>query len=119
MKYTELGECYTLSESTVEELRSAEVFDETLSPGYPSPSPDTYEQSLKRIMSLRHAGMELKRIKVFMQLEHTGESTLQERVNMLRSQRQQQLELLHENQRNIDRLDYLIHDLKVHSTKGE
>ena len=114
-RYESLREKYTISPSSLAELESEGLLGNT---DGPAPGKDFTEQEIRdlsRILTLKNAGIEPETIKEYILMENHGKSSVSERLQILTAQRKKHYHQLHLNQKKIDRLDYLIHELKNRS----
>ena len=70
------------------------------------------------IHSLLEAGMDMEQIKAFMKLFYENKSDKQGQIQILRKQRFLLLDEIHKKQQSLDRLDYMIDELKKGGTAG-
>ena len=110
MKCKELCGCFNLPNSMIDELESAGLLGEGSS-GRDFTEDDV--EYLNRILTLKNAGIEVPFIKELMRMEE-DEEHIPQRLKILIEQRKKQMIHLHLTQKMIDRLDYLINDLKNH-----
>lgn len=67
---------------------------------------------LSMIITLKNAGLSNDSILKYMELSKQGNISNRERTNILKQQRQKLLDEIHDKQKNLDCLDYLIYELK-------
>lgn len=78
---------------------------------------DYTEAELRRvglIHSLVKSGMDMETLKKYLRLLNDETSSKEEQVRILRKQRYQLLEDIHDKQRTLDELDYVIRETKNH-----
>lgn len=74
-------------------------------------------QRLSTIMTLHDIGLEHDEIARYMRLLLQGESTRAERMGILQRQRDQTLDEIHFRERQLDRLDYLRHQMQKNAAE--
>ncbi len=112
MNYDDLCECYHLSSSVLGELESCGLFE---SKGQSAEGGDFSREDvcyLKRLFTLKEAGIEADVIKEIMDLEKNGKGTVPRRLLLLEKQRKKKMTRLRYYQQSVDRLDYLIRELR-------
>ena len=72
-------------------------------------------ERLSMIMTLHDIGFEPDEIANYMRLLLQGDSTQAERMRMLKQQRDKMLDEIHFRERRLDRLDYLLHQMRKQS----
>lgn len=75
-------------------------------------------ERLSMIMTLHDIGFEHDGIANYMRLLLQGDSTQAERMRILKQQRDKTLDEIHFQERRLDRLDYLRHQIRKNSEKG-
>lgn len=73
---------------------------------------------LSMIMTLHDIGFEHDEIANYMRLQLKGDSTQAERMRILKQQRDKTLDEIHFQERRLDRLDYLRHQMRKRSEKS-
>ena len=73
---------------------------------------------LSMIMTLHDIGFEHDEIANYMRLQLKGDSTQAERMRILKQQRDKTLDEIHFQERRLDRLDYLRHQMRKQSEKS-
>lgn len=69
-------------------------------------------------MTIHHIGFAHDEIANYMRLLLKGDSTRAERMRILKQQRDKTLDEIHFQERRLDRLDYLRHQIRKKSEKG-
>ena len=116
MKCEELCECFNLPNSMIDELESAGLLGEGTSGVSGRDFTEEDVQYLNRVLTLKNAGIEIPFIKELLGMED-DEEHIQQRLKILIEQRKKQMIHLHLTQKMIDRLDFLINDLKNHKNR--
>jgi len=116
MSGEELCECFNISPAVLEELESSGLLETEETPGVRREFSREDILLLNRILTLKNAGVELSLIRQILRMEEQGESTINRRMEILAEQRRKQLNQLHLRQKMIDRLDFLICELKANRT---
>ena len=75
-------------------------------------------ERLSMIMTLHDIGFEYDEIANYMRLLLQGDSTQAERMRILKQQREKTLDEIHFQERRLDRLDYLRHQMRKQSEKN-
>ena len=75
-------------------------------------------QRLSMIMTLHDIGFEKEEVEIYMKLLLAGESTQQERIQMLNEKRNGTLDEIHFKERQLERLDYLRYEIRKISQKS-
>lgn len=65
------------------------------------------------IHSLLETGFQIEELKQFLQLFDQAAGTGEEQIRILKKRRYQLLDDIHQKQQMLDRLDYLIHNIKL------
>ena len=73
---------------------------------------DTDVERLSTIMTLHDIGFTVEEVETYMRLLLEGEHTAARRLNMLEKKRSAALEEIHFRERQIQRLDYLRHEIR-------
>ena len=73
-------------------------------------------ERLSMIMTLHDIGFEHDEIASYMRLWLQGDSTLAERMRILKQKRDKTLDEIHFQERRLDRLDYLRHQIRKQSS---
>lgn len=79
--------------------------------------PERGKQASAVIQNLEDAGCDEKTVEQFMELEEAGEK--QRQLKLLERHRRSLLEKVHENEKQIDCLDYLVFQMKKGGRTGE
>ena len=116
MRGEELCECFNISPAVLEELETSGLLGAEKTPGDRREFGREDIRLLNRILTLKNAGVELPVIRQVLTMEEQGESTRIRRMEILTEQRRKQLSQLHLKQKMIDRLDFLICELKENRT---
>ena len=74
-------------------------------------------ERLSMIMTLHDIGFEHDEIANYMRLQLKGDSTQAERMRILKQQRDKTLDEIHFQERRLDRLDYLRHQIRSHTSE--
>ena len=112
-RFMTLQEAHRLFHISKKDLKSYEEKGLLTCRKYPDGTCDYEEKDLQRaclICSLMKAEMETETIRQYLSLMEQGEE--QERIQLLRKQRCRLLERLHEKQKSLDILDYMIYEIK-------
>ncbi len=118
MKCKEFCDCYGVTPEVLEELMAAGLIGKEMFKGSLCEISDSNVQNLNHILTLKNAGMSLESIGTYLEMEEAGTATASERLRLLNEERSRQLTNLHEWQKTLDRIDYLIVDLKRKQQKG-
>ena len=78
---------------------------------------DTDIERLSTIMTLHDIGFTVKEVEAYMRLLLEGDHTAERRLSMLEKKRSAALEEIHFKERQLQRLDYLRHEIR--KTQGE
>ncbi len=112
MNCDELCERYNLTKETIEELeKQGFLTSMSCHNGEVSFSEEDLG-CLNRIFTLKNAGIDLEKIKEILKMEQDGSRSITRRLRVLKEQRDRQMRELHRAQKTIDRLDFLIHELR-------
>lgn len=113
MKKTEVCKCFQIPMCELEQIEQSNLLcDISIKEGELDFQDDDI-QTLSDIMTLKQIGLSLEQIKHYQELEKGGEKTCKQRMNILNQQRNQLLDLIHEKQKHLDCLDYLLYELKM------
>lgn len=110
MKCKEFCSTYGVTPEVLEELEAAGLIGKDMFRGSECEIPDV--QKLNHILTLKNAGMDTGSVMEYLKLEETEVSSVESRLRVLTEQRSRQLDQLHQSQLSLDRIDYLIVDLK-------
>ena len=111
MNCEELCDSYNLSIEEMDYLQKAGLFGAEDIPVCSRNYTDEDVRLLNRILTLKNAGIEMKAVKKIIAMEAEGKSTVSERLQIMRQQREIIQTRLHREHRMIDRIDYLIREL--------
>lgn len=75
-------------------------------------------ERLSMIMALHDIGFQSKEVESYMKLLLKGDSTENARMKMLDEHRKKALEEIHLRERQLDRMDYLRHEIRKNQKKG-
>lgn len=78
---------------------------------------DTDIQRLSLILTLHDVGFDSAEVETYMRLELEGDSTSAQRLLMLGKKRQGELDEIHFHEKQLDRLDYLRHEIRMGQEK--
>lgn len=78
---------------------------------------DTDLERLSTIMTLHDIGFSTEEVEIYMRLLLEGESTGSERLRMLEKKRSAALDEIHFKEHQLQRLDYLRHEIRKTQTK--
>ena len=115
MNCKELCERHNLPVPVIYELESMGLLNKMNIPVEEKDYTEMDVQFINRILTLKNAGIELQTIGEIIRLEADGDETAPKRLKILTEQRSKQMSQLHLYQKMIDRLDFLIGELKVNN----
>lgn len=69
-------------------------------------------ERLSLIVTLKNTGLSIEAIAKFIELDKDGAGTINQRIKMLKNERQKILDNIHEQQNNLYSLDCLIYQIK-------
>lgn len=78
--------------------------------------PDYQTADLQRIGFIRFltdAGLQLDDLRYFLQMRSQDSGSKEEQIRILKKQRYRLLDDIHRKQQSLDRLDYMIHEIKM------
>ncbi len=78
---------------------------------------DTDIERLSLILTLHDVGFDSAEVETYMRLELEGDSTSAQRLLMLGEKRQGELDEIHFHEKQLDRLDYLRHEIRMGQEK--
>lgn len=115
MTITEASERYNIPLSILREYESWGLCDtvKTVMGAWQYDEEDI--ERLSMIMTLHDIGFGHDEIASYMRLRLQGDSTLAERTRILKQQRDKTLDEIHFQERRLDRLDYLRHQIRIQS----
>lgn len=83
--------------------------------------PDYTEEELRKVSiihDLLEAGMEVDAVQEYLQLLHQKNEDKTEQIRVLRKQRYALMEEIHHKQQCLDRLDYMVNEIRKGGTKA-
>lgn len=112
MTKTEASEFYNIPVEVLDEYESWELCDEVKKVMGVWQYDDRDIERLSTIMTLHDIGFSKKEIETYMHLMLKGDSTQQERLQILGNRRSDTLDEIHFKEKQLDRLDYLRFKMK-------
>lgn len=112
MKLEEINQRYEVSLDKLRKFEDAGFFHDAMTCGGCVEYHEEEIEALSCILSLDKLGMDMHTIQHYLCLKHQGDCTKNERKKILLKQREIILNDLHDKQKCIDCLDYLIYELE-------
>ena len=76
-------------------------------------------ERLSLILTLKKAGVHIENILKYIQLDEQGQSTSIQKIRILKQERNNILDEIHQRQKNLDTLDCLIYKLKEENNENK
>lgn len=111
MKIREVSDHYNVSLSTLRDYEKIGFFDDVERVNGVREYCDRDIERLSLILSLKKIGLIDSEILDYIHLEALGDQTKRERVNLLKTHRQQLLDQVHQKQKSIDQIDCMIYEI--------
>ncbi len=115
MKIKEVSEKFNISITALRYYEKVGLFDDVTRVNNIREYEDKDIDRISLILSLKKAGLHIQTILQYIHLLKEGHSSNSERVCILKKRRCELLDEIHQQQKNLDSLDYLIYQTK----KGE
>jgi MerR family transcriptional regulator, aldehyde-responsive regulator len=112
MKIKEVSDMFNITMTKLRYYEKIGLFDDVKRVNGVREYEDKDIKLLSMIISLKNAGLSNDSIIKYMELSKQGNNANRERTNILKWQRPKLLDEIHEKQKNLDCLDYLIYELK-------
>lgn len=112
MKIHEVSEKYNISMATLRYYEKIGVLDDVKRVHGIREYQEKDIQQIALVLNLKQAGLDNNTIKEYLVLIKKGKSTSKIRIDVLKKQRNKILDMIHEQQKHIDCLDFLVYQLK-------
>lgn len=112
MKIKEVSDRFNISTITLRYYEKAGLFDDVKRVNGIREYEDKDIDGLSMIITLKNLGFDIESVLKFVELSKQGDTTIKERAVILKQQRCTLLDKIHEHQKNLDCLDYLIYKMK-------
>ncbi|MEG0276339.1 MAG: MerR family transcriptional regulator [Coprobacillus sp.] len=112
MKIKEVSQKYNITETALRYYEKVGLFDDVKRINNIREYEDKDIERLSMIMSLKKVGLHIQAILRFLKLMKDNRDTRNERILILNKQRQELMDQIHQYQKNLDSLDFLIYELK-------
>jgi DNA-binding transcriptional MerR regulator len=112
LKIKDVSNNFNISVSTLRYYEKIGLFDQVKRINGVREYEDKDIKHLSMIITLKNAGLSNELILKYMELAKQGENSNEERIFILKQQRQKLLEEIHRKHKNLDSLDYLIYKIK-------
>ncbi|MCI8669002.1 MAG: MerR family transcriptional regulator [Lachnospiraceae bacterium] len=117
MTKQEVSTRYGIPENILDEYHSMELCDAVRIAMNDWKYTDEDLERLSMIMALHDIGFAKEEVEIYMRLLITGASTEKERMKMLDEHRKKALDEIHLKERQLDRMDYLRHEIRENQKK--
>lgn len=112
MKIREVSQKYNVTQTTLRYYEKVGLFDDVKRVNNIREYDEKDIERLSTIISLKKVGLHVQDILRYLKLTTDGVETVTERISILSNQRQELMDCIHQYQKNLDCLDYLIYELK-------
>lgn len=118
MNIKEVSEKFNINLVELENYENIGLFDDIKKVNGIGEYEDRDIEKLSKIVTLKKVGLELEEILRYMKLVEQGDFSKDERVRILNRKRQLILEDIHNKQKSIDCLDWLIYEMNGCNSKA-
>ena len=112
MKIKEVSEKYNVPMTALRYYEKAGLFNQVKRINGIREYDDLDIERLSLILTLKNIGLSNETILKYIELNEQGAHTKKQQIQVLKLERQKLLDSIHNQQKNIDSLDYLIYQLK-------
>lgn len=112
MKIKEVSEKYNVPMTALRYYEKAGLFNQVKRVNGIREYDDSDIERLSLILTLKKAGVHIENILKYIQLDEQGQSTSIQKIRILKQERNNILDEIHQRQKNLDTLDCLIYKLK-------
>lgn len=111
MKINEFSNKFNITRTTLRYYEKIGLFDGVKRVNGIREYEDKDIKLLSMIITLKHTGLSNESILKYMELSKQGDISSRERTHILKQQRMKLLDEIHDKQKHLDCLDYLIYDM--------